>query len=232
MVSAVAAVTLRELARRRHALLLLTALPLAFYLVRLDSQGQAVRFLALGVGWAVATLSLFTHVSSRRLDQRLAVVGASPSALVAGRQIALTGTGLVLAGGYFALVALTQDLAHLWAVGLLLGTSVLVAAPLGAAVSLLVPRELEGALALLSVMALQMLADPEGTAAKFLPLWSTREFTTYAVEPAAGASVADGLLHFCAAAAIALLITWCAGVLRLRPRKLPAPRETLTAGRR
>jgi hypothetical protein len=223
MLSAVAAVTLRELLRRRRALILVIALPLAFYLVRLDTQGQAIRFLALGIGWAVATLSLFTHVSSRDLDQRLAIVGASPSALIAGRQLALTATGLVLAGAYFTLVALTQDVTHLWAVALLLGTSVLIAAPLGAAVSLLIPRELEGALALLSIMALQMLADPNGTAAKFLPLWSTREFTTYAVDPTGGADLAQGLLHFAATAAIAIATTWTAGVLRLRPRRLPVP---------
>jgi hypothetical protein len=223
MVSAVAVVTLRELARRRRALVLVVALPLAFYLVRLDTQGQAVRFLALGIGWAVATLSLFTQVSSRELDQRLAVVGASPSALIAGRQLALTGTGLGLAGGYFALVAVTQEVERLWTVALLLGTSVLIAAPLGAAVSLLVPRELEGALALLSIMALQMLADPGGAAARLLPLWSTREFTTYAVEPAAGADLMLGLLHFGATTALAVTVTWTAGVLRLRPRRLPAP---------
>jgi hypothetical protein len=223
MVSTVAAVTLRELSRRRHALVLVTLLPLAFYLVRMDTQGQAIRFLALGVGWAVATLSLFTHVSSRQLDQRLAVVGASPSALVAGRQLALTSTGLVLSGAYFALVAVTQDVAHLWTVGLLLGTSVLIAAPLGAAVSLLVPRELEGALALLSIMALQMLADPDGAAAKLLPLWSTREFTTYSVDPVGHANLTHGLLHFAATTIIAVAVTWIAGVLRLRPRRLPVP---------
>ncbi len=223
MVSAVAAVTLRELVRRRRALVLVVALPLAFYLVRLDTPGQAIRFLALGIGWAVATLSLFTHVSSRDLDQRLAIVGASPSALIAGRQLALTATGLGLAGAYFTLIALTQDVAHLWTVALLLGASVLIAAPLGAAVSLLVQRELEGALALLSIMALQMLADPNGTAAKLLPLWSTREFTTYAVDPSGGADLTQGMVHFIAAAAIAVIITWTVGTLRLRPRRLPIP---------
>lgn len=223
MVSAVAAVTLRELARRRRALVLVVALPLAFYLVRLDTPGQAIRFLALGIGWAVATLSLFTHVSSRELDQRLAIVGASPSALIAGRQLALTASGLVLAGAYFGLVALTQDIAQQWAIALLLGTSVLIAAPLGAAVSLLVPRELEGALVLLSIMALQMLADPNGTAARLLPLWSTREFTTYAVDPSGSADLFQGMLHFLAAATIAITVTWTTGVLRLRPRQLPTP---------
>ncbi|MGC4943543.1 hypothetical protein [Kribbella sp. DT2] len=223
MIAAVTAITLRELTRRRGALALVALLPLAFYLVRIDTAGQAIRFLAIGVGWAVATLSLFTHVSSRHLDQRLAVVGASPTALIAGRQLALTVMGLALAVVYFIGVALTQDVARLWSVGLLLATSVLISAPLGAAVSLLVPRELEGALALLSIMALQMLADPAGTAAKLLPLWSSREFATYAVEPAAGASLSDGLLHFAAVTILAVAVTWIVGRFRLRPLRLPTP---------
>ena len=89
----VAATSLRELSRRRVALLFVFALPLVFYVVRIDVPWQALRFLALGVGWAIATLALFSHVSARRLDQRLSIVGASPTALFFGRQLAIIGTG-------------------------------------------------------------------------------------------------------------------------------------------
>jgi len=37
------------------------------------------------------------------------------------------------------------------------------------------PRELEGALALLVVVSTQMLADPAGSIAPWLPFWSTRD---------------------------------------------------------
>lgn len=223
MLLAIAGTSLRELTRRRAALLLVIALPLAFYAARSDEPGQAVRFLALGVGWAVATLALFSHVGSRHLDRRLAVVGASPTALLLGRQLALLGTGFTIAGAYLVLVAVAQDVERLWAVALLLGTTVLVAAPLGAVVSLALPRELEGALALLAVMATQMLADPEGTLAKVLPLWSTRELTTYAVDATGEEFLHRGLLHFAAAFALCACGAWAAAVVRLRPSTPPEP---------
>jgi len=223
MLWTIAGTSMREITRRRAALLLVIALPLAFYAARADMQGQAIRFLALGVGWAVATLALFSHVGSRHLDRRLAVVGASPTALLLGRQLALIGMGLTLAGGYLALVAATQDVARLWAVGLLLATTVIIAAPLGAVVSLVLPRELEGALALLAVMATQMIADPEGTLAKALPMWSTRELTAYAVDPVGDDVLRSGLLHFAVVALLCACGAWAAAVVRLRPQTLPTP---------
>jgi len=215
--------SLRELSRRRIALLFVLVLPLVFYLVRIDVQWQAIRFLALGVGWAIATLALFSHVGARRLDQRLAVVGASPTALFFGRQLALVATGMPVAGAYLLLVAITQDVPRLAAVGLLLVTTVLIAAPLGAVVSLVVPRELEGALALLSVMALQLLVDPDDTAAKLLPLWSTRELSAYAIEAVSSDYLQRSLLHFGLVLAVCVLIGWLTSIIRLAPAKLPAP---------
>ena len=78
----VALVTLRELARRRGALALATLLPLSFYLVRLETHWTAIRLLSIGLGWATATLALFTQVSSRSVDRRLAVSGARPGTLL------------------------------------------------------------------------------------------------------------------------------------------------------
>lgn len=87
----VALITLHELARRRWALVLALLLPLAFFLVRLDTYWTALRLLSMGLGWAAATLALFTAVSSRSVDRRLTVTGASPTALVLGRQLAVLG---------------------------------------------------------------------------------------------------------------------------------------------
>ena len=63
---------------------------------------------------------------------------------------------------------------------LLLVVTVLTGAPLGAVVSLVIVRELEGALALLALMAVQLLVDPKSSYAGLMPLWSTRELTGYA----------------------------------------------------
>jgi len=223
MLYTVAVASLQELARRRVALLFVFVLPLVFYLIRIDVPWQALRFLAIGVGWAIATLALFSHVGGRRIDQRLSVIGAAPSALFLGRQVAILSVGLVLAGIYFITVAFTQEVPRLPAVGLLLVTTVLVAAPLGAVVGLLVPRELEGALALLSVMALQLLVDPQGSAARLLPLWSTRELSAYAIEPVGEDFLHRGLLHFVITLVLCVTVAWAASFVRLRPARLRPP---------
>jgi len=66
----VALITARELFRRRGAIALALLLPLTFYLARIDAHWTALRLLSIGLGWAAATLGLFTAVSSRPVDRR------------------------------------------------------------------------------------------------------------------------------------------------------------------
>ena len=221
----IAKIGAKETLRRPLALFLVFLLPMVFYLVRIDVQWQAIRLLAIGVGWAVATLSLFSGVVSSQLDRRLCVMGARPSVLFAGRHIAQAGIGLAVSGVYFAVVATTQDVVHISAVGLLLVTTVLVSVPLGALMSFAVARELEGALALLSVMALQLLVDPDGSKAKLLPLWSTRKISAYAIGAEDAQALSEGMLHFLLVFALCALAAWGASVARLgivRASRLPA----------
>ena len=103
----VALITLRELARRRGALALATLLPLTFYLVRLETHWTAIRLLSIGLGWATATLALFTQVSSRSVDRRLAVSGAPPASLLLGRSLAVLGLGWTIGLLYTGLVLAT-----------------------------------------------------------------------------------------------------------------------------
>ena len=221
----IAKIGVKETLRRPLALFLVFLLPMVFYLVRLDVQWQAIRLLAIGVGWAVATLSLFSGVVSSQLDRRLCVMGARPSVLFAGRHIAQAGIGLAVSGVYFAVVATTQDVVHISAVGLLLVTTVLVSVPLGALMSFAVARELEGARALLSVMALQLLVDPDGSKAKLLPLWSTRKISAYAIGAEDAQALSEGMLHFLLVLTLCALAAWGASVARLgivRASRLPA----------
>lgn len=55
MLWTVTATTLREMPRRRAALGFAFLLPLVFYASRINVQWQAIRFMAIGVGWAMAT---------------------------------------------------------------------------------------------------------------------------------------------------------------------------------
>ena len=225
MIRAVFVTNLQEMSRRLTALVFILLLPLAFYLVRIDVHWQAIRFLSVGIGWAVATLSLFAFIAARDLDRRLVVAGASPSSLFAGRLAAVLTVGLGLAVIYFGVVALTlDDLPRAWSVLLLLVVTVLIGAPLGAVVSLVIVRELEGALALLALMAVQLLVDPDSSYAGFMPLWSTRELTGYALDAPIANSLSDGLGHFAVTMVLCSLAAWGFSVLRLRTRRFePIP---------
>lgn len=173
----VALITARELFRRRGAIALALLLPLTFYLARIDAHWTALRLLSIGLGWAAATLALFTTVSSRSVDRRLAASGASPTALVLGRHTAVLVLGWAISALYTVLVELTigDDLTHPGAVPVMLLLTVTVSAPFGSLAAVLVPRDLEGALLLLAAMALQLLVDPAAGWTRVLPLWSTRD---------------------------------------------------------
>lgn len=219
----VAAMSVRELGRRRTALLLVVALPLSFYPVRRGLPGQSTRLLAIGIGWAVSTLTLFVVNSSRGLDPRLRLAGASASGIIGGRLLAMTGAGLALSVGCWGLVGASQDLRHPYGAGLMLVLTALVAAPFGGLIAALLPRELEGALALLMVCATQLLADPSGLAAKLMPYWSARSTGNYAVDGAGTAAVWHALLHACAVWVLCTGATLLLFARRLRLARYPEP---------
>jgi hypothetical protein len=191
----VAALSAREVSRRRTALALVIMLPFWFYLVRRDQTGQSTRMLTIGIGWAVSTMTLFVVNASRSVDPRLRLNGASVIGIIGGRLLAMTGVGFAIALGYWTLVTFDQRMPHVWAAGLMMLVTALVAAPFGSLIGALLPRELEGALALLSVCAVQMLADPAGTVAELMPFWSAREIGDYAVDGGGIDLVWRGLTH-------------------------------------
>jgi len=220
---AVARLSVREVSRRRTVVVLVVALPLSFYLARHDLAGQSVRMLTLGIGWAISTLTLFVVIGARRVDPRLRLTGAPAASLVGGRLLAMSAGGVALALGFWVLVALDQDVARLWAVGPMMLVTALVAAPFGSLVAALLPRELEGALGLLTIVAVQMLADPAGTTAKLLPFWSAREIGTYAIDPVGSDYLARGLVHAAVTWTACLAVTWAVFAWRLRLARYPEP---------
>jgi hypothetical protein len=219
----VAALSAREVGRRRTALALVITLPLWFYLVRRDQTGQSVRMLTLGIGWAVSTLTLFVVNASRSVDPRLRLNGAPVTGIIGGRLVAMTGVGGVIALAYWTLAALDQNMPHPWAAGLMMLVTAAVAAPFGSLIGALLPRELEGALALLSVCAVQMLADPAGTVAKLMPFWSAREIGNYAVDGGGIDIVGRGLAHAAAVWLLCLLSTLLIFSYRLRVTRYDEP---------
>ncbi|MFV0532077.1 MAG: hypothetical protein ACK5MR_00300 [Cumulibacter sp.] len=223
----IARLTVRELLRRRSVGISLVILPLAFYLARHEVSGQAVRMLVLGLGWAVATLALFTAVAGLGLDRRLRVAGYRVSALIGGRLAALVSVGVVLAVVYFVIVAIDQDLDRLWGIGVMMLCAITIGAVLGVVVGMLLRRELEGALILLTILATQMIADPDGAVAKVMPFWSVRQVATYTIDEETSNYLTEGVGH--GALTLLLLAIACAAVSVARLRIHPPDRYLTTS---
>jgi hypothetical protein len=215
---------LRGLLRRRLSPALMLVLPLAFYAARREHVGQSIRFLILGVAWAVSTAAFFAAVSGRDVERRLCLTGWSWPVLLAGRLGALLAVGGAMSGAYLALVAADQPVRSVAGVGLDLATTTVVAVLVGSFLGVVVRRELEGALLLFIVSGLQFMADPPSLLARALPFWSTREIATWAVDGPQAASLAGGVLHALGTASVLLAATAVLSGRRLRVEPRAGPR--------
>lgn len=183
----IAETALREVARRRSVLAILLLLPLAFYASRRgDHLGESIRFVCLGLGWAQSTAALFTGSAARAMEPRLRLSGYRSRHLFLGRLLALWTIGAAMTAPYFLLIRLDQHDVRYGAIALAMALTVAVSAPFGLALSAIVSKELEGTLLLLVVVGLQMMMDPDGTAARLLPFWFDREIATYAIDHTGG----------------------------------------------
>jgi hypothetical protein len=139
--------------------------------------------------------------------------------LYLGRIAALWTIGLLLAGGYVLIVLLDQDIKRRWALAGLFALTVFVAAPLGLLIGAVVPRDLEGALILITMLALQFLVDPAKGAAKPLPLWFNRQVGTYTIDLADPGYLWQGVVHGVLYGTGLVLITALLAAVRLRRRR-------------
>ncbi len=215
----VAEMALREVARRRTVLVILLLLPLPFYLARRgDHLGQSIRFVCLGLGWAQSTAALFAGSAARAIEPRLRLAGYHSRHLVLGRLTALWTLGLVLSLPYFLLIRLDQHDVRYAAIALIMALTVVISAPFGLALAAVLPRELEGTLALLVVVGLQMIMDPASSSSRALPFWFTREIGTYAIDHTDGGYLARGLIHAAIFAIALALVVATGSTIRLRQR--------------
>ncbi|RKN48310.1 hypothetical protein [Micromonospora endolithica] len=216
----VAEMTARELLRRRGVLLLLLLMPLTFWLIRRDAYvGQSVRSLLLGVSWAVSTAALFATGAARELEPRLRLAGYRPHHLYLGRMAGLWMAGLVIAAPFLLLTVLDAPELRHGGVAVAMLCCVGVAAPFGMLIGVLLPRELEGTLLLLTVVAVQMLIDPAGSGAKLTPFWSSREIATWAVDHTDDGYLARGVLHGIVVTALLVAAVAAVSSVRLRRRR-------------
>lgn len=216
----VAEMTLRELVRRRVVIGLLLLLPLAFYLVRRDGYvGQSVRSLLLGIGWAVSTAALFATSAAREIEPRLRLAGYRPHHLYLGRLAGLWVAGCALAVPFLLLVRFDVPDVRFGGVAAAMLCCVTVAAPLGMLVGMALPREMEGTLLLLTVVAIQMTIDPAGTGAKLTPFWSAREIATWSVDHTDDGYLERGSLHGMLVTVLLVALVASVAAFRLRHRR-------------
>jgi hypothetical protein len=126
------------------------------------------------MSFAVSGASLFSIMSARAVDQRLVLAGYRPVELLLGRIGFLGPLGLLITGAFTALMAALSDPARIWVVGLGLATVALESVPFGLAVGAGVPHELEGTLAIIGVIGVQLASSSGTTVAKLLPFYGPR----------------------------------------------------------
>jgi hypothetical protein len=208
----------RDLARRRSAVLLLIALPLAFYGAMAGHESDAVIPGGIAMAFSLAGAAIFSVLSSRAVDQRLALAGYRPAELLAGRLLFLEALSVPVVAGSAALMATVSDPPRPWILGLAVAMVALVAVPFGLAVGSLVPRDLEATLILIGVVGIQLSLDPSAVLSKMLPFYGPRRLidislgTTYSLWQMTMASVA-----YSAALLVAALVLMAR---RVRVRRL------------
>jgi hypothetical protein len=169
-ISVVAASVARDLMRRRGALVLLVALPLAFYVVTMLTDQALALSTGTSVSWSTSGAALFSSLAARQVDQRLVLDGFRPWELVAGRLLVLSALAIAVAGAFATLMAAWSRPEDVAATALGLVLSAMIGVPLGLAIAAVVPRELEGTLLIIAVIGIQGSVLPGNAFVGLLPL--------------------------------------------------------------
>jgi hypothetical protein len=204
---------LRELARRRLAIALLTALPLAFYAASAGHSPDAAITGGIAMAFSTAGVAVFSALAFGAVDERLALSGYRPAELLLGRLLALEGFGLCIAGLFSAVIIAGTGPARpgLLVVGVI--AVAVVSAPFGLAVGELVPRDLEATLVLIGIVGVQLTLGSDAGVARALPFWGADRLLDESLR--SGGAVGDAL--FAAAAYTGALLV---AALALQARRV------------
>lgn len=196
-----------ELGRRRIAIGLLTALPLAFYGGSVSRGTGAVITGGVAMAFSIAGASIFVALTARPVDPRLILAGYHPTELLLGRLLLLEVFGIAVAGLFSVIMVFGSDPTHPWALASGVGLVALTSVPFGLAVGALSPHELEGVLVLIGVVGVQLTLFSTQLAAKFLPFWGGQRLLDHSVNPVApGAAVPANIAYAAALFAIATYV--------------------------
>ena len=196
-----------ELSRRRVALGLLTALPLAFYGSSVSRGSGAVLTGGVAMAFSVAGASIFVALTARPVDARLILAGYRPSELLLGRLLLLELFGIAVTGIFSVVMVFGSSPEHPWALASGVALVALTSVPFGLAVGALSPHELEGVLVLIGVVGVQLTLYSTDLMAKLLPFWGGQRLLDHAVNPVAtGAAAPVGILYAAALFALATYV--------------------------
>jgi hypothetical protein len=215
----------RDLARRRLALILLVALPLAFYGGLAGHSSDAVIPGGVAMAFSLAGAAIFAVLSSRAVDQRLRLAGLRAGEILAGRLLCLAVLSLPLVAGSSVLMALVSHPQRPWTMGLAVAMVAVVAIPFGLAVGALLPRELEATLVLIGVVGIQLSLDVAQGLSKVLPFYGPMRL----LDRSLGADYPTGAAVVMSVAYAAALLTASSYLVarRIRVRRHPAPRAAI-----
>lgn len=210
-VGTIAEMEARDLFRRRLALAMLFLLPAAMYLTVLGEEAQiqpgenpfTLRVAVIGVAWTIAGAAFFLGLSSRRVDERLVLAGYRRGDLAAGRLVFLSALALPVIVLYSTLIAVLSR-GDVGPVILAVASTGVVAVGLGLAVAVVLPRELEGVLALIAVNGVQTSLPTDMAIGPALPFYGPTRLVEVAWNSAG--SVVLPLLHAGTAAAVLLVV--------------------------
>ncbi len=183
----------RDLVRRRLAIIILVALPLAFYLSIDPASPFAVVAGGIGMSWSVAAAALFAVLASRRTDPRLVLAGFHPGELLLGRLLLLEGVAAILVAVFSALMIAISRPPDPATLVLGVALAALVGVPFGLALASLLPRELEGTLAIIGIVGIELSLPTSAALAPFLPLYGPLNLLRVAA--GSGEAVAPSLVH-------------------------------------
>jgi hypothetical protein len=203
-----------QLWRRRRALALLTALPLAFYAASSGHNPRAIVIGGIALAFSLAGAPIFASLAARAVDQRLVLTGYRPTEILLARLLVLETYGAVVALGFSAVMIAKSDPAR---AGFTVGGVILVAVvavPFGLMLGALLPSELEAVLVMIGAVGIQLTLDQTERIAKLLPSWGPRQL----LEGSLGDSISSphAVETACAYAAGLLVVTAVVTIRRLR----------------
>lgn len=178
--AAVVGTQVRDLVRRRLALVLLTAIPLAYYGVLAAGGGHNAGYAivpgTLGMAWPVAGGPMFAVLAAYRVDPLLVLAGYRPSELVLGRLVTGIAVGCLIGAVAFTVMAGISRPPHPGMLAVAMALIVVGGVPLGLAIAALLPRDLEATLVLILVDGMEMAVPKLSTIAPAFPFFASGHF--------------------------------------------------------